>query len=294
MVPNSKYKVDTITYSDTSDVIFENNKLVITNVSNDVVVDVKFKEEKTSVNKPEIIPITKPEVSPVPDDDKNNNIENSGNNDTNGTEGFKVFNYGKGQVLINIPKLNEFEFVTIPDTEAFIKTVFTQEELEVIADGNKMEVHFIPTIYEKVEQVPIKDKTLIDRFLQINSQEKHNLMVGVYVDIKLYKVTNSGEMINVIRTEKPIEMVFNIPEGIDFEGAKYSVICSHEGKIILLEDLDNNENTITINAQYFSTYAILYSLSRDNAKYLFWIILGLNLLGIIVYIILKNKKQNNI
>jgi len=92
MVPNSKYKVDTITYSDTSDVIFENNKLVITNVSNDVVVDVKFKEEKTSVNKPEVIPITKPEVSPVPDDDKNNNIENSGNNDTNGTEGFKVFN----------------------------------------------------------------------------------------------------------------------------------------------------------------------------------------------------------
>ena len=37
----------------------------------------------------------------------------------------------------------------------------------------------------------------------------------------------------------------------------------HDGETVLLPDLDNDENTVTIETDKFSTYALVY---RDNAS----------------------------
>lgn len=83
--------------------------------------------------------------------------------------------------------------------------------------------------------------------------------VVAYIQADLYTITKQGVISNVRSTSTPIEMVFGVPESLARTEKDYSIICIDEnGKVVTFEDLDTNSATITINANVFGVYAIVY------------------------------------
>ena len=54
-------------------------------------------------------------------------------------------------------------------------------------------------------------------------------------------------------------MVIGIPDDLQDDGRTFYVARCHEGEYALLYDMDNEAETITIQTELFSTYAIVYS-----------------------------------
>lgn len=288
IIPNSGYKVDSINCGFACNSVYDDGKLKLTNVYDDVVVDIKFKEILTNEKQNEsesvstLIPETKPIETPDLEDDEN----------VVKTDKEQEYNYGKGQILIKIPKVNNFEILKIHDEETIIESVLTEEEMKKVAEGETITIYFEVNIYENEEQVPKNYKRLIHEVVKKNSQKESNLMVGVYMNIKLYKITSSGEKNSVEYTDEPIEIVINLPEEIRFVGAKYYLISAYENQATLLEDFDYSDNTVTIKTKEFSTYAITYSLKEHNTCYLYWIIFIIITLIVTSYIVWKKKLLN--
>lgn len=69
----------------------------------------------------------------------------------------------------------------------------------------------------------------------------------------------NGNETKLTQTVKPIKVRFEIPEELRANGRKFAVIRVHDGKTAILADLDNDKNTITIETDKFSTYALIYS-----------------------------------
>lgn len=105
--------------------------------------------------------------------------------------------------------------------------------------------------------IPQADRTAIYEMLKTMP----DWVVGAYFDITLYddydKISESSRNLNVKLT---------IPSDIRAANRVYKVIRVHDGKATLLDDIDNDPNTITVRSRYFSTYAIVYSVSQSAAS----------------------------
>lgn len=290
IIPNNGYEVDLIEYSSGCDIGFNNEQLEINNIYDNVVINIKFKETFKNGKIPNLglSSSTEPKIQQTLKENENIVIDSV---KLKSTDNNNEYNYGKGKILIDISKVNGVELIELPDKENVIKTVLTQEELKAVADGETITIHIEIKIYEK-EDVLKEDKTLIYEFINTYSQKENKFMVGVFMDIKLYKITSSGERKNVNNIEEPIEMVFKIPEEISFKTAIYYIVRIHEGENTLLKDLDDNEDTITIKTSKFSNYIIVYTLSQNNTCYIFGIILAIIILVIVIYIIWKKHNKN--
>lgn len=162
----------------------------------------------------------------------------------------------KGSVKIeaqlgeNVPKMG---ITTSPDALADI--LLTSEEQELFKDGYNMRV--ILEINNMDSSVSEDEKTLVAGALgTLDTYE-----VGQYYDIKLYKVI-SGKKHQVTVTDKPITVAIDIPDALRDQNREYKVVRIHDGKADILNDRDYISNTITIESDLFSTYAIVY---RDKA-----------------------------
>ena len=85
--------------------------------------------------------------------------------------------------------------------------------------------------------------------------------------------------------KKSIEIRFEIPTEMQVENAKYRVLRVHNGEATLLDDLDDEESTITIRTNLFSTYSVLYENEEAGPNYM--LILLLILFRIKLFILKK-------
>ena len=175
------------------------------------------------------------------DDDNNHEPDNSGNSSSNENTSKDV------QLGENVPKT---EFAT--PTEELISAVLSPEELAQLKDTDKVSI-----VLEVVENVPAEDKQSVGSYLESGSH-----VLAQYMDVALYKVINDSKTW-ITSTNKPIRITFEVPEGLRAAGRTFAVLRVHDGETVLLPDLDNDENTVTIETDRFSTYALVY---RDNAS----------------------------
>ena len=63
-------------------------------------------------------------------------------------------------------------------------------------------------------------------------------------------------------TSQPITLVISVPDALRAQGRTFRIIRVHDGVAVVLEDLDSDPDTITIQTDRFSTYVIAY---RDPA-----------------------------
>ena len=76
-----------------------------------------------------------------------------------------------------------------------------------------------------------------------------------------------GDRTHITQTKKNIRLVIAIPDSLKkthiTEEKVFAIARIHDGKVTLLEDEDDNRDTVTISTDRFSTYAIIY---RENIQ----------------------------
>lgn len=148
-----------------------------------------------------------------------------------------------------------------PDTtlnmtpEELADAVLSDEEKGYLKDG--IDVHIKLTVEDITNSVSAADKQAI-------TSAAVGYTVGEYIDIELLKQIGDRPWENIHQTKKPVRITVNIPKRLlGVKGRVFAMARVHNGKGELLKDLDNNPNTITIETNEFSTYAILY---RDGVS----------------------------
>lgn len=92
--------------------------------------------------------------------------------------------------------------------------------------------------------------------------------IGQYLDISLFKVIGDNQN-KITRTIDKIRITLSIPEHLKkTDGEKtreYAIIRVHNGQAAVLVDMDTDPDTITIDTDRFSIYAIVYKDAADNS-----------------------------
>ncbi|MCM1283899.1 MAG: leucine-rich repeat protein [Muribaculaceae bacterium] len=145
--------------------------------------------------------------------------------------------------------------------------LLTDEEKQLVQSGT--DIRIVLEVQDAGSSVSDSDKNGIQQAL-------NGFTVGQYLNIDLYKLIGEKRT-DINETAKKIKIVITIPDSLkntDSNRAKtFAVIRVHAGGAELLSDLDNSADTITIETDRFSTYAIVYKdsvsensgSSQDNA-----------------------------
>lgn len=141
------------------------------------------------------------------------------------------------------------------DAQAVLEAVLTDEDRTKLENGYDISV-ILKVL--KVTSAPQGDADAVNRIIGDN-------VLGLYVDISLVKTLvdpqgNSTEQA-VTNLNAPLTITIDIPEDMlpkHGEVRTFRVIRVHDGVATILEDLDDNPNTITIRTDRFSTYTIVY------------------------------------
>ncbi|MCH5255632.1 MAG: hypothetical protein J1D87_00005, partial [Lachnospiraceae bacterium] len=123
---------------------------------------------------------------------------------------------------------------------------------------------------------------------------EEELTLGAYIDISMFIKVGDGDWNAVTQSGEPIEVVIGIPDELQSDGRTFYIARCHEGEYALLNDMDTEAETITIQTALFSTYAIVYrqipGADTDASSGFFaslsWMSIALWSLGILVMIAL--------
>ncbi len=169
-----------------------------------------------------------------------------------------------GEVRKEVEKGENVPETTISMSETDLaNVVLTEEEKQQAKNG--LDIRILLTVTDAGDSVSEEEKTATESAL--GSYE-----MGQYLDISLFKVI--GETQNrITETAGMIQITIAIPEGLkntDSAGKReYMIIRVHNGEIQTLADKDNDADTITIETDRFSTYALAYKdspLEQENEK----------------------------
>lgn len=117
-----------------------------------------------------------------------------------------------------------------------------------------------------MEDVPLVDAQVIEQGVEAYQDIFPDMNMGMYIDISMFMRKGGGDWNAVHTTNEPIEIVLDIPQELMSLSADFYILRAHEGAYLLLEDLDDNPDTITIRTEAFSTYAITYQLKDNPAQ----------------------------
>ena len=205
--------------------------------------------------------------------------------------------YGNGNVRIVIDTLDEqgyfnkgmYESIIISEVETVINACLSEEDKKNVEDGGAAQVRLI--IRVSSPKVSSEDVATAEETVLQMKEENSGLNIAGHLDISVEKTIEGQNWKRVSKLSEEIEIKFEIPTEMQKKNAKYCVLRVHDGKTTLLEDLDNEENTITIRTNLFSTYSILYKAEDAGFNYMY--ILGAVLLVIVlggVWLVRKRRK----
>lgn len=150
----------------------------------------------------------------------------------------------EGIKKIDIQSHNENSIELINESEV-LEAILTKEDFLAQQAGKN--------IFVTLKCTPLKQSTIpLDRSIV------SDMVVGQYIDIKLLKQIEDDYIQEMTDLSKPIKIKLEIPENLLRQDRKYKVVRFHEGEWTILEDLDDDSNTITIASDKFSVYAIVY------------------------------------
>ncbi len=141
----------------------------------------------------------------------------------------------------------------VTSAETLGEAALTEEEMEKAENGAAVTIRV--TVKNADDSVSDEDKELIDARLD-------GYKVGKYLDISMLKKIGADEIQVVKMPNGSVQLVFQVPDNLKntdpTKVRKFKVIRVHDGTAKALEDMDDNENTVTIETDRFSTYALAY------------------------------------
>ena len=136
--------------------------------------------------------------------------------------------------------------------------ILTPEEKQQLTGG--MDIKIVLNVKDASESVSGEDKALVEAALN-GGNVAEGFVMGQYLDISLFKII--GENRSAISTiNGKLNVTIIVPENLRTTDSSitrtFAVIRVHNGGVDLLNDVDNSADTITIETDRFSTYAIVY------------------------------------
>ena len=135
--------------------------------------------------------------------------------------------------------------------KAEIIAKLTEEEKAALENGDDLNV--ILKVDNADNTVSAEDKQATKAVLT-----NTGYTVGQYLNIDLIKLINGQQVDKITALNTPIKVAVEIPKALKSSGRTYAVVRVHNGVSEILEDMDNDPNTITILTDKFSTYTIVY------------------------------------
>ena len=172
---------------------------------------------------------------------------------------------GSGNVLINISSLDEegqesanaIKGLILTSCDNVIKSCLTEEEIKAVEKGEKIEI--VLTVQKMDTVVSKSDKKQIEKAAATMEQQIPGLTVGQYVDISVMKKIGSADWKKLSKLNDEMEISIDVPDELEKDGRSYFIMRNHDGSCYLLDDQDDQADTITIRTGLFSTYAIMYT-----------------------------------
>ena len=143
--------------------------------------------------------------------------------------------------------------------------VLTAEEKQRKAGGADIRIEL--DVKAVAAEAAAADRAVVETALKGSVAKGYTL--GQYLAISLYKVAGDSRTA-VTETQGKITVRIDVPESLkNTDSTKtrtFAVIRVHEGKAQLLADLDQEADTITIETDRFSTYAVVYKDTAAGGK----------------------------
>lgn len=168
-----------------------------------------------------------------------------------------------GAVIVTVNNVDETLCTAqAADAVAVTNAVLTKEEIARVSKGETIEIRIdVERIDDKVGK---EEKSVIEQGIKDAQKETSGLTIGMYVDISMFMRRGEGEWNAVHETGEPVEIIIDIPKELCELTADFYIARAHSGECTLLRDLDDAAETITIETERFSTYAIAYQLLADQ------------------------------
>ncbi len=179
----------------------------------------------------------------------------------------KALKLGDGTVTVTVVCEEQGYTAEVADTMAAANAVLTPEQIQSVTDGENIEIRI--DVKDISGNVSGQDKSLIENGIEEYRNDMPGLTLGMYIDISVFIKIGKGDWNAVNQTHEPVEVVIGIPPELQSDDRIFYIIRAHEGKYTLLEDMDEEPDTITICTDMFSTYAIAYEQADgtgDNPK----------------------------
>ncbi|MDE6389249.1 MAG: InlB B-repeat-containing protein [Lachnospiraceae bacterium] len=167
-----------------------------------------------------------------------------------------VLEVGNGAVIVTIVCTEQEYTAGVADTLAVANAVLAPEQIELVNNGETIEIRI--DVKDISEQVPERDKEIIENSISEFQKEVPGLTLGMYVDISMFIRIGEGDWNAITTTKEPIEVIIGIPEKLQEKGRAYYIIRAHEGVSTFMNDMDDEPSTITVSTDLFSSYAIAY------------------------------------
>lgn len=169
-------------------------------------------------------------------------------------------------ITVTVP-VAKGEQTAVPETESgapgigltapvdeLASAVLSPEDQELYEKGAEVKIELVES---PGTQVPASDKTAVEAVAG-------EYTVGEYLDVSLIKTIN-GTSDAITETNKPIQVVFTIPTDLRAADREFAVIRVHDGKAEFLKTVASTADTITVESDLFSTYAIVYQSKPEES-----------------------------
>ena len=150
----------------------------------------------------------------------------------------------------------------LSDNEEALKAILGPEKFEEQkAGGNLPQVRMKA---EGLDPVPDSDRKITQKAIDETKDSIPNLKVGEYLDLTL-ELKEDGEWKAVSNTQAPVRFSVGAPSELVEEAACFYVLKIHNDTSSLLNDLDDDPDTVTVETDEFSTYVLLYQ-AKETTK----------------------------
>ncbi|MFI3327044.1 MAG: GLUG motif-containing protein [Clostridia bacterium] len=145
-----------------------------------------------------------------------------------------------------------------PEVESqLLEELFTEED---VSENTDLKVSVKVDIVE-TENMDKTSQAQFDKYLESYSEnlaENEVVTQATIFDISVIK-SLAGVEENITELKTPIRIIIDIPQEYQDEDREFFILRNHDGEITILEDLDVDPTTITIETDRFSNYTLNYT-----------------------------------
>ena len=151
----------------------------------------------------------------------------------------------------NAPEATISEETSSTLKEEVIAEHITDEEKAAIEGGDDLDI--ILRVEDAGDTVTDEDRKATEAAIADTG-----FTVGQYLDVDLIKRINGVEVGKITEINSPIRVTIEIPEELRGTNRAFAIVRLYNGSADILEDFDDDPDTITILTDRFCTYSIVY------------------------------------